>query len=143
MASTDAAIQLIKKGDSPGRVCNPELAEAPWAFDLPTQTTPIYGPGSSQNDVAPLLSPLQNVIPEEYRTASPQELETRILEAKACLGDRLVILGHHYQRDEVIEFADFRGDSFKLAQQAKTRPAAEYIALVYDNRARFQSFLQS
>ncbi|MFD0637649.1 quinolinate synthase NadA [Catenulispora yoronensis] len=47
--------------------------------------------------------------------------------AKAKLGDRLFVLGHHYQRDEVIRFADVTGDSFKLAQQAAARPEAEYI----------------
>jgi quinolinate synthase len=47
--------------------------------------------------------------------------------AKAALGDRLFVLGHHYQRDEVIEFADVTGDSFKLAQQAADRPDAEFI----------------
>ena len=43
------------------------------------------------------------------------------------MGDRLVMLGHFYQRDEVIQYADFVGDSFQLAQAAKTRPAAEAI----------------
>ena len=47
--------------------------------------------------------------------------------AKAALGDRVFVLGHHYQRDEVIEFADVTGDSFKLARDAAARPEAEYI----------------
>ncbi|GAA2996653.1 quinolinate synthase NadA [Kitasatospora albolonga] len=47
--------------------------------------------------------------------------------AKAALGDRVFILGHHYQRDEVIEFADVTGDSFKLARDAANKPEAEYI----------------
>src|SRR5439155_27320724 len=47
--------------------------------------------------------------------------------AKATLGRSLFVLGHHYQRDEVIQFADVTGDSFKLAQQAAARPDAEYI----------------
>jgi quinolinate synthase len=47
--------------------------------------------------------------------------------AKAALGDRVFVLGHHYQRDEVIEFADVTGDSFKLAKQAAARPDAEWI----------------
>jgi quinolinate synthase len=59
--------------------------------------------------------------------APPEELQARITEARRTLGRRLVILGHHYQRDEVIRHADFTGDSFKLAQHAASRPEAEYI----------------
>jgi quinolinate synthase len=55
------------------------------------------------------------------------ELDRRIMAARAKLGTRLVILGHHYQRDEVIKYADARGDSFKLAQFAAARPEADYI----------------
>ena len=47
--------------------------------------------------------------------------------AKAALGDKVFVLGHHYQRDEVIQFADVTGDSFKLARDAAARPEAEYI----------------
>jgi quinolinate synthase len=54
-------------------------------------------------------------------------LDERITRAKAELGSRLVILGHHYQRDEVIKFADYRGDSLRLSQLAARRPEAEYI----------------
>jgi quinolinate synthase len=56
-----------------------------------------------------------------------EELQERIVTAKQALGRRVVILGHHYQRDEVIRHADFTGDSFKLAQLAASRPEAEYI----------------
>jgi quinolinate synthase len=56
-----------------------------------------------------------------------EDVQERILTARRALGDRVVILGHHYQRDEVIRHADFTGDSFKLAQLAATRPQAEYI----------------
>jgi len=66
-------------------------------------------------------------IPREYAFMSEEELERRILAARAALGERLVILGHHYQRDEIIRHADARGDSFKLAQFAASRPEAEYI----------------
>jgi quinolinate synthase len=55
------------------------------------------------------------------------ELEGRIREAKAALGSSLVVLGHHYQRDEVIQFADFRGDSLKLARDAANCRDARYI----------------
>ena len=51
----------------------------------------------------------------------------RIARARAKLGTRLVVLGHHYQREDIIQFADFRGDSFKLAQWAAEKPEAEYI----------------
>lgn len=55
------------------------------------------------------------------------KIETRIREAKETLGDSLVILGHHYQRDDVIQFADFRGDSLKLARDATNCREAKYI----------------
>jgi len=64
---------------------------------------------------------------EDYLSLSEQELYDRIQAAKKTLGDRVVILGHHYQRDDVVCHADFTGDSFKLAQQTATRPAADYI----------------
>ncbi|MDQ2885661.1 MAG: quinolinate synthase NadA [Chloroflexota bacterium] len=56
-----------------------------------------------------------------------EELDRRIAAARQTLGERLVILGHHYQRDEIIQYADYRGDSFKLAQLAAARPQADYI----------------
>ncbi len=65
--------------------------------------------------------------PGELPAASAQGLVERAVAARAALGDRAFILGHHYQRDEVIAFADVTGDSFKLAQQAAARPEAEYI----------------
>lgn len=64
---------------------------------------------------------------EEYLSLSEQELADRIELAKRQLGARVVILGHHYQRDDVVRHADFTGDSFRLAQQATTRPEADYI----------------
>jgi quinolinate synthase len=68
-----------------------------------------------------------DVIPEFYAEMDGAELHRRISAAKATLGERLVILGHHYQRDEIIQYADYRGDSFKLAQLAARRPEADYI----------------
>src|ERR671913_1330387 len=59
--------------------------------------------------------------------ASDPGLVERARRAKAALGDRVFILGHHYQRDEVIQFADVTGDSFKLAREAAARPEAEFI----------------
>ena len=70
---------------------------------------------------------LQSPLPDEYTTATPEELESRIAAAKATLGDRLFILGHHYQRDEVMRWADARGDSFRLSVLAQQRPEADYI----------------
>ena len=68
-----------------------------------------------------------SLLPENYVELSEQELDERILEAKAALGSRVVILGHHYQRDEVVKFADYRGDSLKLSRLAANREEAEYI----------------
>ncbi|MCC6446375.1 MAG: quinolinate synthase NadA [Armatimonadetes bacterium] len=69
----------------------------------------------------------QMPLPPAYRQMSEEETDRRIGEAKAALGSDLVILGHHYQRDEIIKFADFRGDSFKLSQLAAGRKDARYI----------------
>ncbi|MBZ5564669.1 MAG: quinolinate synthase NadA [Acidobacteriia bacterium] len=68
-----------------------------------------------------------SLLPETYVELPERELDERIAQAKRELGSRLVILGHHYQRDEVIKFADYRGDSLKLSQLAASRPEAEYI----------------
>ena len=59
--------------------------------------------------------------------ASDPDLVQRARIARAALGDRAIVLGHHYQRDEVIEFADITGDSFKLAQAAAAQSSAEYV----------------
>jgi quinolinate synthase len=92
---------------------------------------------SQETRILPLLSPhtrvkhdltkRQDVVPQMYAEMDGEELRRRISAAKSDLGERLVILGHHYQRDEIIQFADFRGDSFKLAQLAAARPQADYI----------------
>ncbi len=63
---------------------------------------------------------------EDYTLLDDVECETRIRAAKEQLGDQLVILGHHYQRDEVFQFADYSGDSLKLARQAADS-GAKYI----------------
>jgi len=92
---------------------------------------------SKEERILPLISPLTrsqhahsqriDTIPSFYAEMPGEELDQRIAAARAALGDRLVILGHHYQRDEIIKYADFRGDSFKLAQLAAARPQADYI----------------
>jgi quinolinate synthase len=66
-------------------------------------------------------------LPERYVGLSDAEMDARIAAARAKLGKRLVILGHHYQRDEVIKFADYTGDSYKLSQQVTRHPEAEFI----------------
>ncbi|TYL44925.1 quinolinate synthase NadA [Nocardioides sp. BGMRC 2183] len=65
--------------------------------------------------------------PGDLPAPSDPDLVARAEAAKAALGDKLFVLGHHYQRDEVIRFADVTGDSFKLARDAAARPQAEYI----------------
>jgi len=70
---------------------------------------------------------IQSRLPERYLDASDDELARRIGAAKAALGDRLFILGHHYQRDEIMRWADARGDSYRLSVLAQERPEADYI----------------
>ncbi|RAQ94418.1 quinolinate synthase NadA [Thermogemmatispora tikiterensis] len=92
---------------------------------------------SQESRILPLLHPATrdqyahggraDHIPRRYAEMDGAELDRRISQAKAALGRRLLILGHHYQRDEIIKYADLRGDSFKLAQQAAARPEADYI----------------
>ena len=69
----------------------------------------------------------QPPIPPKYRSLTEDELALAVAERKRQLGSRLVILGHHYQRDEVIQFADFTGDSLKLSQIGARQKDAEFI----------------
>src|SRR6266481_6703437 len=69
----------------------------------------------------------RQALPERYLGLSDEDMDRRIAAARATLGKRLVILGHHYQRDEVIKFADYVGDSYKLAGQVSRHPDAEFI----------------
>jgi quinolinate synthase len=127
LPSNTAASPLIHIGSpssKPTSLCSSALLDDPWITDA---ATPGYGPGASMADTLPTDAPRQGVIPQEYRQASPAELDLRIRAAKHSLGERLVILGHFYQRDEVIQYADFVGDSFQLANAARTRPKAEAI----------------
>ncbi|SIR44611.1 quinolinate synthase NadA [Microbacterium sp. RURRCA19A] len=121
--SVDHVIQAIVSGASTDATCTTDLAVGPWDFD----TRPGYGPGSSMGDVIPTGAPRQGELPREYRDASDDELDARIRAAKATLGDRVVVLGHFYQREEVVRHADYVGDSFQLANAAKDRPEAEAI----------------
>jgi quinolinate synthase len=84
--------------------------------------------------IIPLLTDVEKAhlserqpLPERYLGLSDDEMAARIATARATLGSRLVILGHHYQRDEVIRFADYTGDSFRLSRQVAARPEAEFI----------------
>ena len=70
---------------------------------------------------------IQSGLPDRYADASPDALDAMIGAAKATLGDRLFILGHHYQRDDVMKWADARGDSFRLSVLAQEHPEAEFI----------------
>ncbi len=70
---------------------------------------------------------LQPPLPEGYTSASPEELADRIDLAKASLGRRLLILGHHYQREEVMRWADARGDSFGLSRLAADNREADFV----------------
>ncbi|GAA1128041.1 quinolinate synthase NadA [Arthrobacter flavus] len=128
MTSVTTAIQLVTREQAQNQrvtTCSSALAEDPWVIDREVQ--PTYGPGASMADPAPLSSPRQGELPEEYRLATDEELDLRILAAKATLGDRAVILGHFYQRDEVVQYADFIGDSYQLARAATEKTRAEAI----------------
>src|SRR3982751_3121777 len=70
---------------------------------------------------------LQAPLAERYSGASPDELHAWIGAARQALGSRLMILGHHYQRDEVMRWADARGDSFGLSRKAADNSSAEYV----------------
>jgi quinolinate synthase len=76
--------------------------------------------------IAPAIERAPSCSLDNYLVLPDFSMDERIAAAKRELGGRAVILGHHYQRDEVIRFADFRGDSYKLAQEA-ARTSAEYI----------------
>jgi quinolinate synthase len=69
----------------------------------------------------------RQALPEQYLGLSDGEMDARIAAARRTLAERLLILGHHYQRDEVIKFADATGDSFRLARQIAVHPDADYI----------------
>jgi quinolinate synthase len=69
----------------------------------------------------------QAPLPPEYAALTDEQASDRIRQAKTKLGKSLVILGHHYQRDEIIQHADFTGDSYKLAKNAAATPEADFI----------------
>jgi quinolinate synthase len=108
---------------APARSCNPVLAADPWEFD----SQPGYGPGASEADPTPNPVTRPGQLPQAYREMSADQLHERIRRAKAILAERLVILGHFYQRDEVVQHADFLGDSYQLAKAARSKPEVEHI----------------
>lgn len=121
--SVDHAIQAIAGGSSVEATCSTDLAAGPWDFDA----RPGYGPGSSMGDVIPVGAPRQGALPAAYREADEAQLDERIRAARRTLGDRVVVLGHFYQREEVVRHADYVGDSFQLATAATEHPDAEAI----------------
>jgi quinolinate synthase len=99
-------------------------------------TLPVTGPTAEARRALPLMvlgagadphSERGVDCPGELPPASDPSLVARARAARQALGDRAFILGHHYQRDEVIQFADVTGDSFKLAREAAARPEADYV----------------
>src|SRR6185503_6469803 len=113
--------------------CNAGLVSGD--ISAPRPTTPRMGdqavpagrvrssPSGGQCNMLRLQSPLD----ERYTGADPDDLARRIGAAKEALGDRLLILGHHYQRDEVMAWADARGDSFGLSRLAADNRDADYV----------------
>ncbi|MGG3573769.1 quinolinate synthase NadA [Bacillus gobiensis] len=74
-----------------------------------------------------LIQMEDKMMPAHYKTLTEKEMEERVQSIKKRFGNRLIIPGHHYQKNEVIQFADFTGDSLQLAQMAKKNTEAEYI----------------
>jgi quinolinate synthase len=110
-APVDTSLPWLTKPQLKPADCVPEVSVG--AYDLLRR----YG----------VSAPRQQRIPRDYFTMPGPERDEKIWALKQQLGEQLVILGHHYQRDEVIQFADFRGDSFKLSQQAAGRSDADLI----------------
>jgi len=112
MASTEVFPLEISERD----ILN-EANECP--VDRPVETQPL-----SQEHAFAFW---QKDIPQPYWDLTGAEIIERIAEARRKLGSRAIVLGHHYQREDIIQFADLRGDSFKLAQWASQQEQAEYI----------------
>ena len=93
----------------------------------PASCVPEEGTGAYDQLKAYGVGPLrQKKIDRSYFKMDAEVRDQKIRELREQLGSRLTILGHHYQRDEVIQFADFQGDSYKLSQMAATQTEAEY-----------------
>ncbi len=94
---------------------------------LDVEPTPLARLLLGRRDPLDLASERGVDCPGDLPAASDPTLVARARAAKEALGDRVFVLGHHYQRDEVIQFADTTGDSFKLAREAAARPEAPYV----------------
>src|SRR5688572_9974040 len=99
----------------PGKSCNDTPKQAGAVTLLWRGADTMRTPGVRD------LKPTDAQIPERYLQMDELELDERIARAKPQLGSDVVVLGHHYQRDEIVKFADFRGDSYKLSQLAAER----------------------
>lgn len=101
-----------------------------WLLDPqlePASCVPEEGSGAYDRLHRAGVTPLRQAkIDRSYLRMPDEERDARIRDLRRQLGDRLTILGHHYQRDEVIQYADFEGDSFKLSQEAARRTDAEF-----------------
>jgi quinolinate synthase len=99
--------------------------------DIPVQGDPavrtVRNLGVPAREAPKPMLRIQPALPERYTGAEPDALDAMIGAAKEALGERLFILGHHYQRDEVMRWADARGDSYRLSVLAQERPQADYI----------------
>ena len=102
------------------------LLEPADAFNIPVPQKELKAGEKMSISVAPVEERGVSCSLESYLVLPDRSMDARIAAARRDLGSEVVILGHHYQRDEVIRFADFRGDSFKLSQEA-ARTRAEYI----------------
>ena len=112
----------ISRSSTAARLWDDECVTATWGEPSATATALLLlGRGSDPATERGVECP------GDLPAPSDPDLVARATAAKAALGDKLFVLGHHYQRDEVIQFADVTGDSFKLAREAAARPQAEYI----------------
>lgn len=110
----------------------PKEETIPLLVDIAEETPNATCEADQPLEVRPLIEDLGlnlrwQKLPEEYTRLDARELTQRITSARAKLGSRAVILGHHYQREDIVQFADYKGDSFNLSRYAASRPESEFI----------------